>query len=1046
MTLLIALIPNLTYNNRTEQDKSNSQGGKMPEDASPTGTVTLLFTDIEGSTQLLRRLGNGYADMLTMYRNFLRTVFQQWSGYEAGMQGDAFFFVFARATDAVAAAVAAQRGLVAHAWPEGVEVRIRMGLHTGEPVRSSKGYVGLDVHLAAQIMSIAHGGQILLSETTSELTEYGLPDSVSLKKLGFYHLKDVPCPKRIFQLVIAGLPADFPPLRNAFKQFNNLPAQITPLIGRGQEVTATATLLQRENIRLLTLTGTGGIGKTRLGLAVANELLDIFADGVCFVPLAPISDPALVIPTIAHLLGLEQNQAGKQSTTAHIEYLKAFLQDKHFLLVLDNFEQVVLAALDLLELLRGCPHLKMLVTSRAVLHIQGEYEFLVPPLALPERNHLPDSEEIIQYAAVALFVQHALEVKPDFALTKVNAHAVAAICMHLEGLPLAIELAAARIKLLPPQALLQRMTHRLTVLTSGTRDAPARQQTLRNTIAWSYNLLNVMEQRLFQRLSVFAGSFTLEAAEFLCAACNDGTEEVLTGVESLIDKSLLQQARQECDEPRFVMLETLREYSLEALAASGEEEITRLAHANYYLQIAERAEKYENEYWFSRLEQEHDNMRAAVIWLVEQDEGEQYLEIALRLTGALRGFLAVRGDTRQWQQWLDRALTRSEHVNASVRAKALNCAGWLAFWQSDYEQAEVRYTESLQLYRTLGDPEGTALGLYNLGLEASSRGNFTVAASLLEESIVLFRQVNDKGRLAFSLLILGLTSLGSTGLTQYTRVRPLFEESQTLFQETSNEEGIAWSLFCSGVLKFQQGDALTANALFEQSLEMFKALRYRHYFGHPLYFLGKVAASQGNIPAAYSFFQECLTVFKNMGDNRSVAACLEEWGRLVAKQGVPVLAVQLWGMAERLRETSGLFDHFTLLTIPVERSDYERLKDMVRAQLGESAYSAALAEGQAMTLEHIVRKLLEETVHTSVVSTGHTSPPALPTSTTTVELTAREVEVLHFVAQGLTNFEIAEILGLSEKTIAYYMTRIYNKTATENRAAATAFAIRQGLV
>jgi len=319
MTLLIALSPNLTYNNRAEQDKSNNQGEKMPIDAPPTGTVTLLFTDIEGSTQLLRRLGNGYADILTMYRNFLRTVFQQWSGYEAGTQGDAFFFVFARATDAVAAAVAAQRGLVTHAWPEGVDVRIRMGLHTGEPVHSSKGYIGLDIQLATQIMSIAHGGQVLLSETTSELAEYSLPDSVSLKKLGFYHFKDVPDPKRIFQLVMADLPADFPPLRNAFKQFNNLPAQITPLIGREQEVTATATLLQRENVRLLTLTGTGGIGKTRLGLAVANELLNIFVDGVCFVPLAPISDPALVIPTIAHLLGLEQNQVGKQSAIAHIE-------------------------------------------------------------------------------------------------------------------------------------------------------------------------------------------------------------------------------------------------------------------------------------------------------------------------------------------------------------------------------------------------------------------------------------------------------------------------------------------------------------------------------------------------------------------------------------------------------------------------------------------------------------------------------------------------------------------------------------------------------
>jgi predicted ATPase/class 3 adenylate cyclase len=516
----------------------------MPKDVLPTGTVTLLFTDTEGSTQLLQRLGDRYALVLTTCQKLLRAAFQQWNGYEIDTQGDAFFVAFARATDAVSAGVAAQRSLAAYPWPDGAEVRIRMGLHTGEPARSSEGYVGLDVHLAARLMSAAHGGQVLLSETTKELAERDLQDGVILRDLGAYHLKDFSGSRRIFQLVIADLPADFPPLRNLFTQFNNLPAQLTSLIGREQEETAVCTLLRREDVRLLTLTGTGGIGKTRLSLAVATEVLDMFADGVCFVPLAPINDPALVALTIAHLFGLEHTHAGKRAAIVHMEYLKAFLQDKHFLLVLDNFEQVVSAAPDLVELLIACPHLKMLVTSRAALHVHGEQEFPVPPLALPKRTQLPALEEIAQYAALALFVQRAQAVKSDFVLTRANAHAIAAICLHLDGLPLAIELAAARIKLLPPQALLQRLTHRLDVLTSGTQGAPARQQTLRNAIAWSYNLLDAAEQRLFQRLSVFVGSFTLEAVEPLCGAFADGVDQILNGVDSLIDKSLLQQTEQ----------------------------------------------------------------------------------------------------------------------------------------------------------------------------------------------------------------------------------------------------------------------------------------------------------------------------------------------------------------------------------------------------------------------------------------------------------------------------------------------------------------------
>ena len=423
------------------------KAGKLSISLPPTGTVTLLFTDIEESTQLLQRLGDRYALVIADCRAFLRETFQQWSGHEVDMQGDAFFVAFARATDAVSAAVAAQRRLVTCCWPEGAEVRVRMSLHTGEPEYVSGGYVGLDVHYAARLLSAAHGGQVLLSWTTQELVTHDLPQGVSLRDLGLYHLKDFRDPKRLFQLVVAGLPADFPPLRTIENQFHNLPVQFTSVIGRDGEITAVCALLQREEVRLVTLTGTGGIGKTRLAIEVAARQFDTFADGVAFVSLAPIIHPGLVLHTIAHTLGLVHPHRGQFGE--YKDNLKAFLRDRHVLLLLDNFEHVVSAASNLTDLLLACPHLKLLVTSRAVLRMQGEYEFVVPPLAHPRRPHLPDIDVLAQYASVALFLERMLAIKPDMALTKANMQAIATICVHLDGLPLAIELAAARVKLLP---------------------------------------------------------------------------------------------------------------------------------------------------------------------------------------------------------------------------------------------------------------------------------------------------------------------------------------------------------------------------------------------------------------------------------------------------------------------------------------------------------------------------------------------------------------------------------------------------------------------
>src|SRR6266700_1402398 len=633
----------------------------------PTGTVTLLFTDIEGSTRLLQQVGHRYDGILTECRQLLRAAFHRWNGYEVETQGDAFFVAFARATDAVSAAVEMQRALAAHPWPEGATVLVRMGLHTGEPQRSAEGYVGLDVHRAARIMSAGHGGQVLLSQTTRDLVEHDLPDGVSLRDLGAHRLKDLPHPSHLFELVISGFPADFPPLRTLDTHHNHLPLQPTSLIEREPELAEISALLKQPEMRLLTLTGPGGSGKTRLGLQVAAELSDGFADGVYFVNLAPLSDPEFVVPTIAQALALKAT--GSQP---FLDLLKASLREKQLLLLPDNFEQVVSAAIQVAELLDSCPELKVVVTSRMALHLRGEQEFTVSPLAVPDPHHLPDLVTLSQYEAVALFILRAQSLKPDFHMNHANAPTIAEICARLDGLPLAIELAAARSKVLPPQALLARLGQRLALLTGGARDAPARQQTLRDTIKWSYDLLETEEQRLFRWLSVFAGGSTLEAMETVGHGTGHEEINVLNRVASLIDKSLVQQRDQEAGEPRFTMLETVREYGLERLSESREAGVSQRAHALYYLALAQEAEPHlkgpQQVLWWRRLEQEQENLRAALVWLIKQEEGE----LALRLSGALWRFWSIRGYSSEGWRWLEAALRLPQARGRTAwRAKAL---------------------------------------------------------------------------------------------------------------------------------------------------------------------------------------------------------------------------------------------------------------------------------------------------------------------------------------------------------------------------------------
>ena len=863
---------------------------------------------------------------------------------------------------------------------------------------------------------------------------------------------------------------------------SNLPPQLTSLIGREQEVAVASALLSRPQVRLLTFTGPGGVGKTRLALQTASDLLDDFPDGVYFVSLAPISDPDLVIPTIAQTLGLWEGKA-------HLlfEQLKTYLQGKHLLLLLDNFEQVVTATPLLSDLLKACPDLKLFVTSRAVLHIQGEHEFLIPSLALPDLKQPQDRESLLQYAAVILFLQRAQAHKPDFQITQANARAIAEICVRLDGLPLALELAAARVKLLPPKALLARLSRSLQVLTGGPLDAPVRQQTLRNTIQWSYCLLDTQEQLLFQRLSVFVGGCTLQAIEAICAVLDDGEGglPVLDRVASLIDKSLLQQTEQDGEEPRLIMLETLREFGLECLLASGKLEATRRAQAEYYLALVEEAETKlggpEQAVWLEHLEREYDNLRVVVQWLFEQQEGATTKTMALLLGGALRRFWLVRGYASEGLAILERALLRSEGVAPAVRAKALNAAADMAISQGNTDRGEKLAQEGLALYREIGDIAGIALSLHRLETVARTKGNIVAAHTLTEESLALWRKVGNKERIAWSLFRLARQDMERG---EYDQAQRLFEECLEIFREIENKEGAAWTYYrlaemlymsradlftirsllnegstlmgkvgdksgiagclaLRGRLTLDESDPVTARSLIEHSLKIQRQTGDREGVASSLRYLANIAAFQRNYPLACQLYAESLALFTELDNKWFIALCLEGLASVTSALGVPerlVWAVRLWGTAAALRET------IAAPLPPAERVAYEHSVAAARVKLGERAFAATWTEGKHMNLSQVLATQPPETLPQQVPEAPQPSIRKYPTPVYPDGLKAREVEVLRLVAQGLTDAQVAEELVISRRTVNWYLSGIYGKIGVSSRSAATRYAIENKLL
>ncbi len=833
----------------------------------PTGTVTFLFTDIEGSTRLLHRLGDEYAALLEEYHTLLRTIASGHGGQEVDATGDGMFFAFARARDGVIAAVEIQRAIAGRKWPGDVDLKVRVGLHTGEPARAQTGYVGMDVHRAARICSAGHGGQIILSEAVQVLLEHNLAPGISLRDLGSHRLKDLAKPIRLFQVLAGGLAAEFPSLRSLNVRRHNLPLQLTSFVGREREIREVKALLG--GTRLLTLTGVGGVGKTRMALQVAADVLDEFPDGVWVVELGRISNPALIPHSVASAVGALEEQGGRPLTETLID----FLRPQTVLVILDNCEHLLTDCANLaLGLLRACRSLRIIATSREPLGVPGELTYRVSSLALPEGAE-PHSE------AVRLFIDRASSSRPGFELRNGSLTAVAEICRHLDGIPLAIELAAARVKVLAPEQIAARLVDRFRLLTVGTRTSLPQHQTLRAVMDWSYHLLSEGEQVLLRRLAVFAGSFPLEAAESSCAGGGVGEQDVFELLTRLVDKSLVV-TEEHPGTVRYRLLETVREYGREKLRDAGEFATIHARHRDWYLALAERAAPEilsgpQQREWLDRVDVEHDNLRAALEWSHEAPDGAEPM---LRLAGALWWYWFTRGFWTEAREWLVRALDRQESASAQVRSRALVGLAFILWVHGEPNRTAALAEESLTLSEASGDAWGTAAALLALGIVASEGGAMPRAVQVLERSLTLFQTLQHPVGIAISQLYLGYAVAGH----DYARAVHLFENSHALLRRIGDRRSLAVVVGTLGDAAWLQGDYGRAVELYEECGALGRELGYRERIAYSLLGLGGVASARGEYEAAIALAEQSLETYRQITWKMGIGLCLRRLGTTAA--------------------------------------------------------------------------------------------------------------------------------------------------------------------
>jgi predicted ATPase/class 3 adenylate cyclase len=863
----------------------------------PSGTVTFLFTDIEGSTRLMQELGDRYVQAQMDHHEILRAAFRSGDGRELRTEGDSFFCAFESALDACRSAAQAQRAFATHAWPGDKPIRVRIGLHTGEAPLVGNEYIGLDVHHAARVAAAAHGGQVVISDATHALVASSLPAGLSLRDLGLHRLKDLARPEKLFQLVVEGAPDRFPALRTLDSTPNNLPTQLTSFVGR-EELVAEAKGLLR-GTRLLTLTGPGGIGKTRLSLQIAAEVVQSFPDGVFFVPFAAVRDPDLMPSVIAQSLGIPV--AGNR---VPVDVLFEHLRDKNILLVLDNLEQLLPdGAPFVAALLKACPNVKAVASSRAALHVYGEQEVSVEPLRLPDLRALPSLAALSQFEAVRLFIERAVAAKHDFQATNENAPAIAGICERVDGLPLAIELAAARVKLFNPQALLARLETSVSVLGAGARDLPSRQQTLNGAIAWSYDLLDAPQKRLFSRFSVFGRGANIAQAEAVCGPASELGVDVLTGLDELAEQSLLRR-QPDYDEPRLLMLVVIREYAAERLQESGEAEAVRGRHAAAFLVLAEMAAPHllgpEQKIWLDRLELDHDNFRAAFDW----SQGHGDAEHALRLGAAFWRFWQIRGHLKEGRARLESILAMpGVREHPEDRMRALEAAGGVVYWQGDMPAAKAFYDECLEAVRATGDKRGIANALYNASFPRMvDRSDLPGGVRLLEEAVPLFRELGDDG-------------------------------------------GVARSLWAMSSAKHLDGRVEETVVALDEAIPLLRKLDERFSLGWALHTRTVVAVSQGQCDSALGFVREGLEIFTRAGDRTGMALLLDDAASVVQLCGDRIRAIRLAGASDAHQATTGAG-----LGAIVGAEEGRNWKQ----EMSTNEERRAWAEGQAMTLEQAV--------------------------------------------------------------------------------------------